>query len=100
MDKSAFFGQLPSSIYAAGFAVTSLPQKGYMTVHVLTDTVFSVLTYAHVQPTITGKISASGSLAGVTIPGGTILYGVATLTVTSGNGTIFYSVPQVMPPIG
>lgn len=78
-------GQTPHFPYNAASSVDLGAKKGYATVDVMTNSVFSVLDFAH-------PMAGAGSLAGVTIPAGKVLYGVRKFTVTSGDGIAYLSI--------
>lgn len=88
MQQMRLFGESPTHGYGAGTAIALV--SGYCAFQVMTDTVFSVLTFRHPVPAVTGITTGNVALAGVTIPAGTIVYGVAAATVTSGAGQVFF----------
>lgn len=78
-------GQTPHFPFNAASSCDLTAKKGYMTVDCMTATVFSVLDFAHPQ-------AGAGSLVGVTIPAGKVLYGIRKFTVTSGDGIAYLSI--------
>ena len=78
-------GQAPQLPFNAGGTCDLTAKRGYITIDCMTDCVFSVLDFAH-------PMTGSGTLAGVTIPAGKVLYGVRKFTVTSGDGIAYLSI--------
>lgn len=99
MDKTRFFGECPCFTYSGAMIASIVVQstqpagnspamqsKGYATILVLTDTVFTALTFAHA---IAGSVTLTTPLI---IPAGTTLYGVRSYQVFSGSGIAYHSI--------
>lgn len=80
------FGEMPTFTFNGAVTGPTLPENGVATLIVLTDSVFSTLSFRWpiASPT-------SVAITGVTIPAGTILYGVSVYVVTSGAGIAYHS---------
>lgn len=86
MNNARLFGETPTFTFNGVVSGPACPENGVATIVILNDTIFSTLTFRWPLTSV-----ASVSLAGATIPAGTILYGVASYIVTSGVGIAYHS---------
>jgi hypothetical protein len=84
MQQQRLFGEMPTLAFNTVLPLQVLPEGGVATIVCFTDCVFPILNFRY-------PVAASQSLATLTIPAGTTIYGVQSYSVSAGIGQAFHS---------